>query len=114
MLLVTLLIGSIALTAIAFSLKKAALAFMAAILWIVFAVDAYSISATPTTGVWDMYFALVWLGVAGILLCVLEPAIMRQKKEDAKEDVFVDDIDKYQEELNSYARQTRLPRLRRK
>lgn len=106
-----LLGASIILMTVAYTLKKAALAFGAAIIWIVFTVHCYGMSGYSATGIWDIYYGLVWLGVGMVLLCVLEPAVMKQRNQDKKEDVFVDDLEKVEKEYEGYRRQTRLPRL---
>jgi hypothetical protein len=96
---------------VAYALKKTSLAFGAAILWVVFAIHCYGMSVYPSTEVWDIYYGLVWLGVGMVLLCTLEPAIMKPRKQDVKEDVYVDDIDKAEKEYHKYKKQTRIPRF---
>jgi len=35
---------------------------------------------------WDIYYALFFLGIAMVILCMLEPAILHKKKEGAEEE----------------------------
>lgn len=96
-----------------FILRKAAIAFAAAAFWVLAGFQARSFSAYPTTGVWDVNYGLFLVCCGLVLLCVLEPAIMRPKKEDTKEDLTVDDIDEYEKEWAHYHKGTRVPKIRR-
>jgi hypothetical protein len=106
-----LLFASITMMVVAYAFKKGAIAFMAATMWVVFLIYCYTQSTLPVTGVWDIYAGLLFLGLSGALLCALEPVIMKPRKEDVKDDIFVDDIDNFEKDLKNYSRQTRIPRV---
>lgn len=103
---------ALALSITAYALKKALLAFAAGGAWIVFAVYCYTLSATPSTGDWDIYYAAFFLGCGMVLASILEPAIMRPRKQDMKDDIYLDDLDKYEKEWEDFSHRSRIPSLR--
>jgi sugar phosphate permease len=103
------LVGMVA----AFAIRKAAIAFASGAVWLLAGLQARSFSIYPLTGTWDIYYGLFMVCCGLVLLCVLEPAIMRQKKEDVKDDITVDEIDEYEKEWSRYNKGTRVPRIRR-
>lgn len=115
MTLIAFLVLALGFTVPAFIARKAWLAFAGAGGWMIFAVYCYTKSVTPTTGNWDVYFAAFFLGCGLVLVCMLEPAIMREPKKDKGEDLTlneVDQVDQLESDMQSLYRQTRIPRLR--
>ena len=110
----TLLGASIVMLFIAYHFKKAALAYAAAGLWITFAVYSYALSATPAGAPWDIYYALTWVGVGMVLMCALEPTIMKDRQEDLEGDIKLSEVDSIEKQFDDLSKQTRIPRIGRK
>ena len=51
--------------------KNAVLGWISAVFWAVMAGFAYVESTTPTTGVFDLYYGLMWGSVGALIACVL-------------------------------------------
>lgn len=68
-----LAIVSIALTALAYIIKRATLAIGAAFSWLLFALQGYSSSTTT----WDIYYCMFWFGIAMMLAIAIESVQMR-------------------------------------
>lgn len=85
-----LILLALGLTISTFALKsgRTILAFASAGAWVILGVYSY----TQSTATWDIYYALFWLSMGMVLVCVLVPAVLREKKE---EDISADDIDEY-------------------
>lgn len=111
MIFATTLLAAIILMTVAFVLKVGALSFGAALLWVVFAIHCYGLSAHPGGGAWDIYYALYFLGFGMVLLCAFMPALMKPKKADVKEDIFLDEFDQQEKDWNDLQRGTRIPRM---
>ena len=70
--------------------KKPVLAFAGAGGWVIFGVYSYTMSVAA----WDIYYGIFFLAMGMVIVCVLEPILMRQKKDELSEDVY-DNADKY-------------------
>jgi hypothetical protein len=112
--LIAFLLLALGLTIPAFIWRKALLAFAGSGAWIIFAVYCYTKSTAPATGVWDVYYAVFFLGCGLTLVSALEPAIMRTPKAEKGEDLELDDVDNIEKEMGDLYKQTRIPRMHRR
>jgi hypothetical protein len=69
----TLLIASVAL-------KSTLLGIIAAGGWILLGVYSYTLSATPATGIWDVYYALFFIGMFVAFVAGFEGYQIRRRK----------------------------------
>ncbi len=103
--------AALVLTIAGYLRRQATLTFAAAGFWVVFAVYAYTLSATPKTGIWDTNYGMFFICVGLVIVCSLEPVIMRPPKAEEKEDIYLSDIDKLESDYDELAKQTRIPRI---
>ncbi len=73
--------------AFAVSSGRRILSFVAAGAWLLLGVYSYTNSAAT----WDIYYALFWLSMGMIVVCVLVPAALKEKKEDNLEPDYGED-----------------------
>ena len=73
-----LAIISLVLSIMGYNLKRPAIGFAGAGMWIIFALFSYSLS----TAVWDIYFGIFWVGIALSIVIGLETFVLRPKLKD--------------------------------
>lgn len=74
--LVVLCLG---MTTMAYVFRKGALGFGAAFCWLILGIYAYTLSSTPSTDTWDIYFGLFWMSMGLMLVSALEVMVMKEK-----------------------------------
>lgn len=68
------------------------LAYGSAAMWALFGFFAFQASTSPDPAhIQDIYMALFWVCAALVIVMVLLPLVMREKKEP--EEIYVDDLD---------------------
>jgi hypothetical protein len=95
-------------------LKRGPLAWSALIPWVLFGFTAYTTSGTPNNGVWDVYYGAFWMSFGLALLCMVEAVLIKPKPEDAKDDLFAEDITPTEKYSDRLWRGTRAPRIGRR
>lgn len=91
-------------------LKRGPLALAAIIPWLLVSLTAYSMS----TGGWDVYYGLFWMGFGLDLLCIVEAVLIKPKPEDAKDDLYAEDITPTERYNDRLWRGTRAPKIGRR
>lgn len=111
-----LIIATLGLLAIFAFTRLAVISFLDAVFWIVLGVFCYTKSTQPSTGNWDIYYAMFFVGCFFGLVCIFLPLVVRPSKAIDKGDIYVDDIDQGVlsfEDSWDRASGGRLPRVRR-
>lgn len=94
MTLMALLLFAVSTTIATFAIKsgRRIVSFLAAGAWMLNGVYCYGVSSA----VWDVYYALFWLSMGMVFVCVLIPSVLKEKTEN---DIFADDVDRYDRPL---------------
>lgn len=96
-LFVGLIGGAIALTALSYLFRKPVLAFSGGGLWLFVAIQAYQLSAAA----WDLYYGLFFFSMGMLIVCCLEPMVMRQRDEaEIPMRIYGDDEDEEADEMD--------------
>lgn len=112
MLFAILAVLALGLTIPGYLKRQPILAFAGGGFWVLLGLYMYSQSVYPTTEVWDIYYGGFWVCIGLVIVCVLEPAIMRNPKEKLEtEDMDISEVDGIDKEYEDLAKQTRGPRL---
>jgi len=77
--------------------KKPVLAFAGAGGWVIFGVYSYTMSVAA----WDIYYGIFFLAMGMVIVCVLEPILMRQKKDELSDEIY-DNADKYSDRQGKF------------
>lgn len=110
MFLGVLVLLALSLTIAGYLKRQPILTIAGAGAWAIFGIYSYGLSVTPDTGTWDIYYAIFFLSMGMILLCILEPVIMKPQ-ENPKEDLTIDEVDKTESDMQKLMKGTRIPRL---
>lgn len=91
----------------------AALAIASGGFWALTAFQSYTLSDYPTTSVWDVYYGAVYICLALLIVSILEPFLMRDRKEQslADDEAVIPDGERMEQEWDDLAAQTRIPRV---
>ena len=88
---IMLAILALSLMTIAYTFKRGYLMWAAAPAWLIFGLYNRSLS----TQTWDLYFGLFLIASVGmVLLCIVEAVLIKPKKQDVKEDMYAEDLDR--------------------
>lgn len=97
MLLSILAFLAVALMALAYAFKRPAMALGATGVWIIFAVQSYTLS----TALWDIYYTVFFVGIGVGLISLFEAMSLRGKTKDEEEEQEEEEekssLDKYME-----------------
>ena len=96
-LLAILAMMALVMTIATYVLKKPVLAFAGAGFWLLFGVYCYVLSVVA----WDIYYGLFVLSAGMLIVCVLEPILMRQKNDELSDAVW-DNTDKYMDRQGQF------------
>lgn len=81
MLLLVLLVLALVLMVSGYALKNMAIAYAGGGGWMLLGAHSY----TESLATWDIYYCLFFLSMAMVILCILEPVILRKTKEGVED-----------------------------
>jgi hypothetical protein len=94
-----------------FVINKSILAFIGGAFWFMFGISSFMQSASSNpTNITDVYMGLFWLGIALMITCVLEPALMGKPKEEVIDKKMTEN-EELEAEMKELMAEMRLPRL---
>jgi hypothetical protein len=82
MLLIAILISCVGLTVGGFALRRAAIAMLGAGFWLANIVYCF----VKTASMWDAYYVIGFISIAGVIVCVLDGAMILTHKEEKEEE----------------------------
>ena len=88
---------AIIFTIATYVLKKPVLAFAGGGFWMLCGAHCYTLSVVA----WDIYYGMFVLSIGMLLVCVLEPILMRQKHDELSDAVW-DNADKYSDRQGKF------------
>ncbi len=108
------MVMALALTVVGYVKRISILTFLAAGAWIAFAVQCYTLSTTPASGTWDVFYALFFLGAFATLASALMPALQHTTKTEEKGDITLDRNGDIETENDKLWAATQIPRIGRR
>lgn len=114
MLFTMTMVMALVLTVVGYLKRISILTFLAAGAWIAFSVQCYTLSTTPSSGHWDVYYALFFLGAFACLASAFMPALQHSTPKEEKGDIALSDIDQTESENDKLWAATQVPRIGRR